>query len=145
MDFLKHPTFQLFAVNFLRIAAGLLFMQHGAQKLFGLFSPEGREPVELFSLMGLAGVLEFWGGLLIVVGLFTSPVAAVLVLEMIAAYSMSHLPNGFWPILNRGELALLYGSIFLFVAASGGGGFSLDGLFRRRNAGTRRSEAVGLL
>src|SRR5690625_2950509 len=83
----------------LRIGAGLLFMQHGAQKLFGWFGGMGPEggTATLFSLMGLAGVLEFFGGLLIVVGLLTRPVAVVLALEMIAAYFMAHVPLGGFP------------------------------------------------
>lgn len=113
----------------LRIGAGLLFMQHGAQKLFGLF---GGNVVELFSQMGLAGVLEFFGGLLIVLGLFTRPVAIVLTLEMLIAYATAHLPRGVVPIQNNGELALLYAIIFVFLIGHGAGPTSLD---RRLNIG----------
>lgn len=112
-------------------------MQHGAQKLFGVLGGVGGEPgstVPLISLMGLAGVLEFFGGFLVALGLFTRPVAFVLAGEMAVAYFRSHLPEGFWPILNRGELAALYAFIFLFLAANGGGRFSLDGLRGRRVA-----------
>ena len=98
----------------LRIVAGLVFMQHGAQKLFGWLGGAGGSGagVPLVSQMGLAGVLEFAGGALIVIGLFTRPLAAILLLEMLVAYLQAHLPQGPWPILNRGELALLYAGIF---------------------------------
>ncbi len=113
----------------LRIGAGLLFMQHGAQKLFGLLGADA--PVDLVSLMGLAGVLEFFGGLLIVIGLLTRPVAVILAVEMIAAYFMAHAPQGGFPVQNGGELALLYALAFLFLAANGPGPWSLDGRLRR--------------
>jgi putative oxidoreductase len=122
-------------LNLMRIVFGLMFMQHGAQKLFAMF---GREtPVELFTQMGLAGVLEFWGGLLIVLGLFTRPVAFLLSGEMAVAYFKSHFPNGWIPIMNRGELTVLYSFAFLYFAARGGGSLSLDGLWTRR----RKSKA----
>lgn len=113
----------------LRIAAGLMFMQHGAQKLFGWLG--GRGPVELVSQRGLAGVLEFFGGLLIVLGLLTAPVALVLFLEMVAAYFMAHAPQGGAPVENGGELALLYAFVFLFFAAAGPGAFALDRFLER--------------
>ncbi len=112
-----------------RIGAGLLFMQHGAQKLFGLLGGFGGTPgatADLFSMMGLAGVLEFFGGLLIVLGLLTRPVAVILVVEMIAAYFMAHIPNGLVPIQNGGELALLYALVFAVIATQGAGPGSLD-------------------
>jgi len=116
------------ALNLLRIAAGFLFWQHGAQKLFGVL---GRDmPVDFFSLLGLAGILETVGGVLLVLGLFTRPVAFILAGEMAWAYFSSHAPGGFWPIVNRGELAALYSFLFLYIAARGGGGFSVDGLFK---------------
>ena len=117
----------------LRIGAGLLFMQHGAQKLFGLLGGFGGTPgatADLFSLMGLAGVLEFFGGLLVVLGLLTRPVAVVLALQMLAAYFMAHLPQGGFPIQNGGELALLYALVFAFLAGNGSGPWSLDRRFR---------------
>lgn len=116
----------------LRIGAGLLFMQHGAQKLFGVLGAEA--PVPLFSLMGLAGVLEFFGGLLIVLGLLTRPVALLLALQMLIAFFMAHIPRGPWPILNAGELSLLYMLIFFFLAANGPGPWSLDEVMRRKRA-----------
>lgn len=119
----------------LRIAAGLLFMQHGAQKLFGWLG--GAQVEDLVSLMGLAGILEFFGGLLIVIGLLTVPVALVLMLEMLAAYFMAHLPQGFWPVENGGELALLYLFIFMFLAVGGPGAFSIDRARSRGEVGAR--------
>ena len=113
----------------MRIGAGLFFMCHGGQKLFGWFGGvPGLEggTVPLVSQLGLAGVLELVGGPLLILGLLTRPVAAVLFLEMVVAYFQAHFPRGFWPIENGGEAAVLYGLIFLFMAANGGGPFSLD-------------------
>lgn len=119
----------------LRVVAGLLFMQHGAQKLFGLFKAPDAPPgsVELFSIMGFAGVLEFFGGLMILLGLLTRPVGFLLSGLMAAAYFMAHAPNGAIPVLNGGELAALYCFVFLYFAARGGGRYSVDhALFGRR-------------
>lgn len=112
----------------LRIGAGLLFMQHGAQKLFGLLGGMGGSgaSAELFSLMGLAGVLEFFGGLLVVLGLVTRPTAVVLTLLMIAAYFMGHAPQGGFPVENQGELAVLFALVFAYLASAGPGRWSLD-------------------
>ncbi len=129
MRFLDRYQGELLGV--LRIVTGLLFMQHGAQKLFGVL---GGDAVPLASMMGLAGVLEFFGGLLIVVGLFTRVVAFILAGEMAVAYFMAHLPQGFWPIENFGELAMLYCFVFLYFAAAGPGRFSVDGARGRTGA-----------
>jgi len=123
--------FQAVSLNLLRIIAGFLLLQHGLQKLFGLL---GRDAVELASLSGLAGALEFFGGIAVIVGLGTKPVAFILSGELAVAYFMAHAPQGFWPILNRGELAALYSFVFLFLSASGGGNFSVDGWLRERKA-----------
>ena len=110
----------------LRIAAGFLFFQHGLPKLFGGF---GRAtPVELFSQMGLAGVIEVVGGALIALGLFTSPVAFIASGEMAVAYFQAHAPRGFWPVVNGGELAALYSFLFLYIAAIGSGKLSIDAM-----------------
>ena len=109
----------------LRIVAGLAFAQHGAQKLFGLL---GGTAVELTSQRGLAGVIEFVGGFLIAIGLFTSPVAFLASGQMAVAYFQSHVPRGFWPIQNGGELAVLYCFIFLYFAAVGSGKLSIDSI-----------------
>lgn len=113
-----------------RIAVALLFMQHGARKLFGLLG--GSQVDSLFSLMGLAGVLEFFGGLLIVLGLLTRSVSGILALEMVIAYFMVHAPQGLFPVQeppegpDGGELALLYAFIFALIAVIGPGKFNLD-------------------
>ena len=118
------------ALTLLRIVAGLLFMQHGMQKLLGMFGglpggPPGAT-VPLFSLLGVGSILEFFGGLAILLGFFTQPVAFLLSGEMAVAYFMFHAPQGLWPIQNRGELAVLYTFIFLFLAMAGGGRLSVD-------------------
>jgi putative oxidoreductase len=117
----------------LRIIAGALFCMHGTPKLFGWFGGMGEAggSAPLFSLMGLAGVLEVFGGLLILLGLFTRPVALILALEMLIAYFYAHFPRGPVPLLNGGELALLYMSVWIFLAGNGAGPWSLDRRMRR--------------
>lgn len=115
--------------SILRIGAALLMIPHGAQKLFGVL---GKEAVPLFSQYGFAGVVEFFGGLLIALGLLTRPASALLGLVMVAAYVVAHAGQNPWPILNKGELALLYALIFTFLAANGAGPWSLDAWLRRR-------------
>lgn len=119
-------------LSILRILTAFLFMAHGTQKLFGVPGLE-KTPVELFSLMGLAGVLEFFGGMFVLIGLFTRPVAFILSGHMAVAYFMAHAPKGFWPILNQGELAVLYCFVFLYLSAAGGGSWSVDRLLRKRD------------
>jgi len=114
----------------LRVVTGLMFWQHGAQKLFGLLG--GQQVPDLTSLAGLAGVLEFVGGILIVIGLFTRPVAFVLSGEMAFAYFMAHAPQGLWPVENRGEPAVLFCFLFLFFAAHGAGRYSVDAVLSRQ-------------
>jgi putative oxidoreductase len=117
------------AVAVLRIGAGLLFLQHGLQKLFGLLGGFGGTPgatAPLDSLMGVAGILELVGGVLLIAGLFVRPVALILAAEMIYAYFYAHLPQGGMPIQNGGELALLYALVFVFLAARGAGPASVD-------------------
>lgn len=113
----------------LRIVPALIYMQHGAAKLFGVLGGFGAKPggtVALFSLMGLAGVIEFFGGLLVALGLFTRPAAFIMGGEMAVAYFMAHFPHSWFPILNHGELPVVLCFTFLFFAAHGGGSFSLD-------------------
>ena len=110
----------------LRIVAGLLFLQHGLQKLFGI--PGTQPPVDVMTQAGLAGVIETIGGILIALGLFTSPVAFIASGEMAVAYFQVHAPRGFWPMMNGGELAALYCFIFLYFAAVGSGKWSVDSL-----------------
>jgi putative oxidoreductase len=119
----------------LRIVAALLFMSHGTQKLFAWPIDEPREPAQLLSLMGVAGVLETFGGALLLLGLFTRPVAFLLAGEMAVAYFMAHAPRGFWPILNGGELPALYCFLFLYLAAAGGGPWSVDATRSGREGG----------
>ena len=126
-----------FMHNVLRIWVGSLFWMHGMQKLFGVLGRE--EAVEFGTRLGTAGLIEFFGGILIVLGLFTRPVAIILALEMVAAYYLSHFPRAFWPIMNGGERALLYMAVFAFLAANGPGAFSVDGLIRA----WRREKTVG--
>ena len=108
----------------LRIMAGFLFFQHGLPKLFGGFGRPA--PAELFSQMGLAGLIEVIGGALISIGLFTSPVAFLASGEVAWAYFQAHAPRGFWPVTNGGELAALYCFVFLYFAAMGSGKLSVD-------------------
>src|SRR2546427_12814698 len=115
-------------LSVLRIVTALLDIPHGTSKIFGFPRAGSGATVELMSLLGLAGVLELVGGALILVGLFTRPVAFVLSGFMAVAYFMAHAPQGFWPIINRGELAVVYCFVFLYLAAAGGGEWSLDRL-----------------
>lgn len=128
------PLLKPIAHAVFRVAAGLLFAQHGAQKLFGLLGGFGGTPgakAQLMSLMGLAGVLEFGGGLLIAVGLFTRPVAAIVACEMAFAYFTAHFPQGLWPIQNGGELAFLFGVSWVYFATHGAGAFSADAMMNK--------------
>ena len=120
---------RLFAL--FRVVAGLLFACHGAQKLFGVLG--GTKQTE--AMMLTAGVIEFFGGILIAVGLLTGYAAFVASGQMAVAYFKSHYPAGFWPIMNRGELAMLYCFVFLYIASRGSGILSIDALLgkaRRR-------------
>jgi putative oxidoreductase len=118
----------------LRIGAGLLFFMHGMPKLFGWFGGMGPEggAAELVSLMGLAGVLEVFGGLAIILGLLTRPVAVVLALEMLIAYFYAHAPEGPIPYANGGELALLYFFVWVYLAGNGAGPASIDRWLARK-------------
>lgn len=115
-------TAQIFAL--LRIIAGFMFLMHGAQKLFGW--PGGKDPVEIFSLMGLAGTIEFVGGTLIMIGLFASIAAFIASGQMAVAFFMVHAPQHWNPLVNNGELAVLYCFLFLYIASRGPGIWSLD-------------------
>jgi putative oxidoreductase len=112
-------------LNLLRITTGFLFMQHGLPKVFGILGRD--EPAATMSLQWFSGILEVFGGSLVMIGLFVQPVAFVLSGEMAFAYFMAHAPRGFWPTMNGGELAALYCFVFLYFAARGGGRFSIDG------------------
>ncbi len=110
----------------LRIAAALMFLQHGTAKLFGYPHLAMFDGLKLMSLLGVAGALELVGGLLMLVGLFTRPTAFLLSGEMAVAYFMFHGGEHFLPILNKGELAALYCFVFLFFSVAGPGKFALD-------------------
>jgi uncharacterized membrane protein YphA (DoxX/SURF4 family)/broad specificity phosphatase PhoE len=112
--------------SLLRIVAALTFVTHGTQKLFAVPALQPRDPVSLVSSLGAASVLEIVGGALLVLGLFTRPVAFVLAGEMAVAYFTAHAPRSFWPILNGGEVAVLFCFIWLFFAGAGPGPWSLD-------------------
>jgi putative oxidoreductase len=118
-------------LSILRIVAGFLIATHGAQKLFGFPSRLPGGTVPLMSLFGIAGIIETVGGILLLLGLFTRVAAFVLAGEMAVAYFMMHAPHGFWPLMNKGELAVINCFVFLYFAAAGGGEWSLDRLRRR--------------
>jgi len=117
----------------LRVVSGFLFIQTGGLILFGWFGGmPGGEKVRLMSQTGIGGMLEFFGGILIVLGLFTRPVAFILSGMMAVAYWQFHFPNGRWPLQNEGMPAVLFCFIFLYMAARGAGEWSLDALIRRK-------------
>ena len=127
---LSKANLQTYAHTLLRVVAGFTYSLHGFQKLFGYF---GGSRAHTFSEMWIAAVLECFGGLLILVGLFTRPVAFLLCGEMAVAYFKQHFPKGFWPISNGGELAVLYCFIFLYLMSSGAGPWSLDRKIRKKS------------
>jgi len=118
-----------YALSVLRFIAGFLFLQHGTQKLFGFpMPPPGGKP-PLGSLYGVAGLMEFIGGALIMIGLLTRPVAFLLSGQMAVAYFTVHAPQGFWPSKNQGETAVFFCFLFLYFFFAGPGPWSLDALF----------------
>lgn len=117
----------------LRIVAGLILLQYGLAKLLGWPAVKMFENLPWLSLFGIAGMFELVGGALLTLGLFTRPVAFVLSGEMAAAYFIEHFPRGFFPILNHGELAVILCFIFLYLAAAGGGPWSLDAIVRKKD------------
>ena len=119
-----------YLLSILRIAAGLLFMQHGGEKLWGFAG--GRVDHNFPQLHALAGPIELIGGLLITLGLFTRTTAFILCGEMAVAYFHQHAPHGLWPISNGGELAVLYCFIFLLLVSAGAGPWSMDRLIRKK-------------
>lgn len=131
VEALKEPIYFVF-----RVTVGLLFMQHGARKLFGLFGgvdgSGGTAP--LVGLYGAAGVIEFIGGFLIAVGLLTRLVAMITAGEMIIAQLLVHIPEGLIPIQNGGELSLLYLATFLIISVYGPGRYSIEHLVFNRGS-----------
>jgi putative oxidoreductase len=123
MSFLTNFSPALLSV--LRIMTGLLLLQHGTSKFLGI--PQSQlTGTDLTSMFGIAGIFELVGGVLLVIGLFTRPVAFILAGMMAVAYFMVHAPQGFYPLLNGGELAVLYCFVMLYLAAAGGGPLSAD-------------------
>lgn len=116
----------------LRIMAGLLFLAHGTAKLLGFPHIPMFDNLPLLSIGGISGMFELVGGALIVLGLFTRPVAFILSGEMAFAYFIGHAPRDFFPIRNQGDAAILYCFIFLYLAAAGPGPWSLDAMLRKR-------------
>ena len=117
-------------LSVLRIVAALIFFEHGTQKLLGF--PPTPNPPAFLSLSWIAGALELVGGALLLVGLFTRPVAFVLSGEMAFAYWIAHAPRSFFPVLNGGDAAILYCFVFLYLAAAGPGAWSIDGARKDR-------------
>jgi putative oxidoreductase len=128
MDFLRPYSGILLSV--LRIMSGLLLLQHGTAKYLNFPIHERMNNASPMTLGGFAGILELVGGILLIIGLFTRPVAFILSGTMAFAYFIAHAPQGFYPILNQGELAALYCFVFLYLAAAGGGSWSVDAAMR---------------
>lgn len=127
-------SWQPYFLSILRITAAFLFLLHGTTKILGWPAEvmPGGGTAQLASLAGVAGLLELVGGALLLVGLFTRPVAFIVSGEMAVAYFKGHAGQGFWPVLNGGELAALYCFVWLYISAAGGGPWSLDAMMRRR-------------
>ncbi len=129
-------TWTPYLLSILRIIVGFLFIQYGTAKLYGWpapIMPDG-STAALFTLAGIAGLLEAYGGALVLLGLFTRPVAFLLSGEMAVAYFIGHAGHGFWPVINQGAPAVFYCFAFLYLSAAGAGPWSLDALRRGRTA-----------
>ena len=126
-------------LSILRIIVGFLFMQFGTAKLFAFPAAvmPGGGTAPAFTLAWFAAVLETFGGLFILLGLFTRPVAFILSGEMAFAYFIGHAPGGLWPVLNQGHPAILFCFVFLYLSAAGGGPWSLDARIQRSRSGSR--------
>ena len=125
MDFLRPYSSQLLSV--LRVMSGLLLLQHGTTKYLAFPASQMSEASPL-TMGGAAGVIELVGGVLLVIGLMTRPVAFIVSGMTAVAYFIAHAPQGFFPLLNGGELAVLYCFVFLYIASEGGGAWSVDNL-----------------
>jgi putative oxidoreductase len=136
-------TWEPRVLSILRIVTGLIYLQHGLNKLFN-FPPTPNHPAyDLFTLNpGLAGILETVGGLLLIFGLFTRPVAFILSGEMAVAYFMVNFQRGFYPIGTGGNLTMMYCFVFLYLFVAGGGAWSLDRLLRRGSSAAGASRAA---
>ena len=118
-------------LSVLRIVTALLFLQHGTAKLLGFPHVADFANLQLASLLGVSGILELVGGLLMLIGLFTRPTAFILSGMMAVAYFLAHASQGFYPLLNQGELAVLYCFVFLYLSVAGGGPWSVDAMRAR--------------
>lgn len=118
------PAWRPYVLSILRIVAAVLFFEHGTQKILGV--PEPKYVPEMFSLTWVAGIMEIVGGALLIVGLFTRPVAFLLSGQMAVAYWMAHAPNNMFPVLNGGDAAILFCFVFLYLVFAGPGPWSLD-------------------
>jgi putative oxidoreductase len=127
----KDASFESYTLALLRIIAGFTFTLHGLQK-FGALGGLGGRAAAVFTMLWFAGWIESIGGPLIILGLFTRPVAFLLCGEMAVAYFMVHARRGFWPLTNGGEVTVLYCFLFLYLVNVGSGAFSLDGLVRKK-------------
>ncbi|QEY23670.1 DoxX family protein [Neisseria animalis] len=131
MNFLN--KFQPVLLSVLRVAAAYMFVQHGTAKLFGIPYVEMFDGLQLASMYGVAGILEVFGGLLLLLGLFTRPVAFILSGQMAAAYFIGHAATTpLVPFMNGGEAAALFSFIFLYIAAAGAGAWALDNKFNKQ-------------
>ncbi|MDE2234775.1 MAG: DoxX family protein [Gammaproteobacteria bacterium] len=117
-------------LSVLRVVVAFLYIEHGTSKFFHI--PLNMGHIQLFSLIGLAGVLEIGGSILLFLGLFTRPVAFILSGQMAVAYFMAHAPQGFFPLVNHGEAAVFYCFVFLYFAAAGGGSWGIDAWVRKK-------------
>lgn len=123
---IKWQTWAPYLQSLLRIVAAFIFISAGTMKLFGFPAFPGLSPVPVISELGLASILETFGGALLLLGFFTRPIAFLLAGEMAVAYFQVHFPQGFWPIINNGQPAVLYCFIWLYFSAAGAGPWSLD-------------------
>ena len=125
-------------LSLLRIVAAMLYLSHGTTKLFNIpaLMPNGAT-VPLVGLFGLAGIIEIVGGTLLLLGLFTRPVALITCGEMAAAYFIAHARRGFWPTVNQGEVAVLFCFIWLYLSTAGAGAWSLDAMRARSGSPSR--------
>jgi putative oxidoreductase len=126
-------SYEPYARSLFRIVAAFTFSLHGWQKWFGMFGGLGGHAAPLNSMLGAAGVIETIGGGLLILGLFTRPVAFLISGEMAIGYFRTHAPRGLWPVTNGGELAVFYCFCFLWLCCAGPGPWSLDWLLRRKD------------
>jgi putative oxidoreductase len=124
-------SYSPFVLSIMRIVVALLFFEHGLSKMFGF--PQPIPSPALFSLSWFSGAIEFVGGGLLIIGLFSRASAFIMSGEMAFAYFISHAPHSFFPIINRGDAAILYCFVFLYIAFAGGGPWSLDAKLSSRH------------